>query len=269
MSRRSLQFDNKKTSKKSGSFFDVAFDTETEAEVENTPVFAKADNVTTEGVACEKNDKRFRTVAIIVVGVLIAMLIASLAIFGGKLFGGDIDASDGKNPAPTVYEIYKPDWETDIFELEEYRQLSPGDITYSKDGVSFTYKDGDGIENNKALVFFKKYFDAVKKADIDTLNLLFTEEYISENGSFGSFPMQKIYNIEIIEQSTTDALDKEYQNQSYGLYMVKYNIYHNDGLFCAEVDERYARVEGIVVIFDGSGNGKISRLIDAKDYYNE
>ncbi len=265
MSRRSLQIDNKKNAQRKSSFFDAEFDTAGEYE----SVAEQTDNLTS-SVACEKKNKRFRTVACVAVLVLVAMLVTAVAISGIEFFIGKLDENSGTSSTPNKYNICAPDWETNIFELKEYQELLPGNITYKKGNVETFYEESelekDGMPN-KAVAFFYEYFNAIKKADTETLNSFFTDEYISENGRFlKKIPMQKIYNIEIEEHSTNAELEQKYKNKDYGIYLVSYNIYRNDGLFCAEVDETYARVEGVVVVFDGNGNGKISEKIDASYY---
>ena len=193
------------------------------------------------------------------------LLVAAIIVSGIDFFiDGELNGFLKDNSKPTVYRIYDPDWNTDIFTVQEYLDLEPELMIFSDGRASVGYRPSDVLAGTD-IAFFYNYFNAIKQGDHEKLNSFFDKEYLDKNGSFKDFPMQKVYNIEIIKQSKTETLNEKYKNSyDYGVYAVKYNIYRNDGLFCAEVDEKHTREEGIIVVFDSAGVGRIVERIDAK-----
>lgn len=258
MSRRSLQIDNKIKRSHKSSFFDISKADDVIDEPDKTEeVKNEPDSV--------KKDKRFKKGTYIAVTVIAVLLVAAIVVSGIDFFiDGELNGIFKKDEKPTYYKIYTPDWETDIYTVQEYLDLDPDFMTYKYGITEEGYRPGN-IRSDTEIGFFYNYFTAIKQGDHEKLNSFFTKEYLDKNGKFSDFPMQKIYNIEIIKQPKTETLNEKYKNSyDYGVYAVRYNIYRNDGLFCAEVDETHAREEGIIVVFESAGVGKIVERMDAK-----
>ncbi len=261
MPRRNLQNDNKI---RKSSFFDIDAAAEREADLQEKEEHSAAP------CADIKEEKRFKRRTYIAIAVIAALLCAAIIISGIDLvLDGELIGIFKNEPEPTQYDNrYKADWETDIFTSEEYLELNPHSMMYSSNGGYVIYEVGpQDIESAPVDVkFFYEYFDAIKRGDRKKYNSFFTTEGLKENEKKKNFPMQKIYNIEIVKYDSDASLDKKYGEGKYSLYAIKYNIYKNDGLFCAEVDERHAREEVAVLVYDDYGNAKIDVKKDGKYY---
>ncbi len=262
MKQTNLQNDNKIEKKKKKGFFDyddALIATKNEESCHDAP--EKVIKVS------ESENRRFRIGFTALVIVLVALLLFSVVFVGlDFLADGQINGIFDFSREVTNYKIYAPDWKTDIFTLDEYLALSPDTLMYCDDGVAnVSFKSGEINERSK-LGFVNSYFEAIKHGDSEKLNSLFTDECLAKNGRFSAFPMQKVYNIQIERLPKGEYIDSEFEGKvyEYCYFTLTYNIYRNDGLFCAEVDETHAREEGILVVFDRDGNGKIAKRTDIR-----
>ena len=266
MSERSLQNDNKNKKNKKSGFFDmndVVFDAEPQvkhAEEKEEPKETNASN------------KRF-ILKVLVFASLLAVLLIAAAVLLGMDFISDSSYNDDGLPEqeempPIRFEIYDPDWETDIFTVPEYLELSPERIEYSDDGgATFKKADKEDLERvgGNNLVFLNSYFDAVKRGDHEAVNAMLTEAYIEGNGEYEDFPMQKIFNIKITRMMYNDPAFDDAEYDDY-YFVVSYNIYKNDGMFRADCDDQYYCRTLMRVLINSAGSGKIDLI---QNYYGE
>lgn len=252
MKRLSLQNDNK--IKKKGAFFD--FDT-SEEQIEESVEEEKEPKSQKE----KKSDKRFKGFAAVFVVIVCLVLIASIVLLCIDLSDGTLDGVFTKEEETVTYYniVDEPDWETDIYTVEEYVSKNPDFIKYSPDGrVTVGYGREDiRADLNPSLYFIQMYIDAIKQGDHEKLNSLLSDAYKAKNGTFEDFPMQKLYNIEVkrLKNPQSDVNDGKYFKHEY--YSVSYNIYKNDGYYCKTADETRAMVEGLMIVYDAQGNIKI------------
>ena len=248
------------------SFFDIEYGIAESEPPRVEPVKTEETAVKDEG----GDGKKFKLIAIIFISAVAVLLVGAL-ILSGMDFIKDSDYGDDGLPEkeeslPIIFEIYSPDWETDIFTLPEYLALSPERISYSDDGGLSTSKgDPDQFERigGDKLVFLSKYFDAVKRGDHESLNAMLTQDYIDENGLYEDFPMQKLFNISVVRMLYNDpAFDGGEYDDYY--FVVSYNIYRNDGLFRADCDDQYTCRTVMRVLMDDEGNGKVDLI---RNYY--
>jgi hypothetical protein len=267
MADKSLHSDNNISKKKKGGFFDIEA-----TEVEDVaPVPVKAEGEAEAAVSAE-GKKKFRIGAAIFASVLAVLLIGSL-ILSGMDFIKDSDYNDDGLPEketvpPIIFEIYDPDWETDIFTLDSYNVLNPHRIEYSDDGgITTTRVDPDRIEKvgGDKLVFLNSYFDAIKRGDHAAVNAMLSEAYIEENGEYEPFPMQKLFNIKITRRYYNDPAFDNGKYEDY-YFVVSFNIFRNDGMFRADCDDQYACRTVMRVLLDDEGNGKIDLV---RNYYGD
>lgn len=275
MSRRSLQNDNNaeknKKKRKSGFFDDPGNDLEQDVETAESVNTASAQSVESalESDAVAKDQKRFLLVSVIFLSVL-AVLFVSVKIISGLDFISESDYShDGLViGAPeigheTKLYIGKPDWETDIFTLDEYLYLEPEKMWYKEGAENVRIHQSEAYQTGGAgLYFLTSYFDAVKKADIATLNSMYTENYfkIGKYEKHEAFPQQKIFDIQIQRRFDIPVDEKEEKIYDVYYYLVSYKIYENDGMFRDDIDEYSSRPQVIKVIIDSSGVGKIDMI---------
>lgn len=252
MKRLSLQNDNKIKKKRAFFDFDVSEEqVEAYVEEEKKPETPKE----------KKSEKKFKGFAAVFVSIVCLLLVASIVLLCIDLSDGTLDGVFvEKKPTVTYYNIIdEPDWETDIYTVEEYVSKNPDFIKYcdaSNATVGLSRED-IRADLNPSLYFIQEYLDAIKQGDHEKLNSLLSDSYKSKNGTFEDFPMQKLYNIKIerLAYPQPDVNEGKYYKHEY--YSITYNIYKNDGYYCKTADETRAMVEGLMIVYDAQGNIKI------------
>ena len=265
MRNTSLHNGNKESGKKKKGFFDM------DGVIPDNSAPESADNVARvkNGADGDGEGKRKFLIGAIIFVVSIAVLLVAAAVISGMDFISDNDYNDDGLPEndgnpPIIFEIYDPDWETDIFTLPEYIALSPERLEYSDDdGATVSRVGPSDLEKTggNKLVFLNKYFDAVKRGDHEALNAMLTEAYIEKNGEYEDFPMQKLFNIKITRKLYNDP---QFDNSEYDDYyfVVSYNIYRNDGMFRDDCDDQYYCRTLMRVLINSEGDGKIDLITD-------
>ena len=265
MSEINLQKDNGKAKKSKKGFFDVE-----PIEIPDVESAPKTEAATLDLAEQKKKNKRFALILIVSLSLLALLLIgvgilSRLDIFDGSIYDNDLFQNEEGSGDIQRFDIYKPDWEIDIFKVSEYVELNPERITYSDDGGTTTSKlypaDFYRTGGDK-LLFMSEYFDAVKNGDHEALNTMHTDRYFESNPRFTEMPMQRVYDIRITRIFHSE---REYDNTEYMDYYfeVRYNIQRNDGYFNREVDEMMHAIKIYVVLVDAEGNAKIDKIIDA------
>ncbi|MBR5870706.1 MAG: hypothetical protein IKZ09_06680 [Clostridia bacterium] len=139
--------------------------------------------------------------------------------------------SDGSGYKPLDILFAPADYETDIFEDQTYMSMNR-DIKYI-DGAQSTEValDENGSYFGQGLVFFQNYFNCVINGDYETYQTFISEKY-DENNAYPipeMFTMQKIHSISVEYRSDADTYVS--QNEVRRYYVVKYQIYQNNGTF--------------------------------------
>lgn len=154
------------------------------------------------------------------------------------------------------YRFYMPDWEQNIFEDEDYTALDRT-IYYTNGAETFPLEKA-GSEQNGAL-FFIDYFDALTHGDSETLNRLYTDAYIEQQGPFAPFTMQRIYSANVNYRGTAE-IDGLYGQAE--LFALSYCIMRNDGTFRRDIESDASRTQLIYLVQTEDGY-KIHQV----DYY--
>ena len=265
MSEINLQKNNRKAKKIKQGFFDVE-----PIEIRESAPDPQTETVAVDLLEHKEKNKRFALILALSLTLLALLLVGAgilsrLDIFDGSIYDNDLFKNEEESGDIQRFDIYKPDWEIDIFKVSEYVELSPERITYSDDGGTTTSKlypaDFYRTGGDK-LLFMSKYFDAVKNGDHEALNTMHTDRYFENNPRFTEMPMQRVYDIRItrILHSEREYDDTEYMDY---YFEVRYNIQRNDGYFNREVDEMMHAIKIYVVLVDTEGNAKIDKIIDA------
>ena len=139
--------------------------------------------------------------------------------------------SDGSGYEPLDILFAPADYEADIFQDPTYMSMNR-DIKYI-DGAQSTEiaLDEDGSYFGAGLVFFQQYFNCVINGDYETYQTLISEDYNEKNAYPipEKFTMQKIHNISVEHRSDADTIVS--QNEVRRYYVVKFQIYQNNGTF--------------------------------------
>ncbi len=147
-----------------------------------------------------------------------------------------------------VYFFYPPDYEENIFENEEYMgkdrniKLKKGGMT-----VSYTLENFGKMGEMQGLI--ADYLSALINGDEDSVNAMYSEEYLKENDKLGDITMQKIYNIEAEDLGNQDVGHEK------TVYFCKltYMIMENDGTFRRDLDSDAERPVYLEIVSDGDG----------------
>ncbi len=169
---------------------------------------------------------------LIIAGIMIASVVVSV-IFEVSVNGDYYTAfySGGSGYEPLDILFAPADYETDIFEDAAYLSMNR-DIKYI-DGAQSTEValDEDGAYFGEGLVFFQNYFNCVIGGDYETYQTFISDDYDEKNGYPvpEKFTMQKIHSISVEHRGDADTIVS--QNEVRRYYVVKYQIYQNNGTF--------------------------------------
>lgn len=209
----------------------------------------------------------FRAICI-VLAALAALAVLTLAL--GKI--SEKTAEDGKkkrqeqkvkkeNELANSYSFYEPAPGEDILGDPEYKEKIRDITYYDGYGNGVLISDGDFISRGGiGLQFLAYYFKAVREGDEQTLNKLFSEEYISENGSYKPFRPQRIYDIEV--ENKGEEKDEKSGNITY-VYTVSYKILKNDGTFRKDIGSDMSRKQYFTVL-DNGADLYITSIVEVK-----
>lgn len=143
------------------------------------------------------------------------------------------------------YEFYLPSEEEDYFNDSQYLSKDRY-IHYTDDMGQMTVISENVITDDIGPAFFKLYFFALTQGDSDMLNSLYSQEYLSKQGSFKPFTPQRIYAIEL--KYLYEEADQN--GGCYITYALDYNIMKNDGSFRQDIGSDMSRTQYITIRYD-------------------
>ena len=146
-------------------------------------------------------------------------------------------------------------WDADADD-SGYEKLENDGFWLVTDGESTYITIGDANGKGKHAEFFSRYFDLVKNGDCDGYFSLFSEKYY-ESGRNAydrcalekrEFSPQRLYDMEArLLGELSDTANDAY----YGVYLVSYSIFHNDGSFRTDIPDGYR----LPLVFEIEGHG--------------
>ena len=169
---------------------------------------------------------------LVIVGVMMLSVVISVVYevsANGDYYTAFYSGGSGYEPLDILFA--PADYETDIFEDQTYLAMNR-DIKYI-DGAQSTEValDEDGSYFGEGLVFFQNYFDCVINGDYERYQTLISDDY-DENNAYPipkTFTMQKIHSISVEHRGDADTIVSSNEVRRY--YVVKYQIYQNNGTF--------------------------------------
>lgn len=157
-------------------------------------------------------------------------------------------------------------WDADADD-SGYEKLKNDGFWLTSDGESTYITIGNAQGMGKHAEFFSGYFDLLKKGDCEGYFSLFSEKYYEAGRkSYDAcalekreFEPQRLYDMEVrLLGELSDTAADTY----YGVYLVSYSIFHNDGSFRTDIPDGYR----LPLVFELEGHeGKL--LI--KDIYEK
>ena len=263
---------NKDKKQKRGGFFSVSDAIPQEETVGNSvDEIIQADeqiNDDTSVVAAVAEPKNAFVKKVAIFLLALGALIAAIIVISNMDF-----AEEGKyglpeemlgNGTPYTPDLRLPDWDTDIFTLEEYLDLQPDKIRYKAGGeVFYLYKDTVNTKG-RGITFLNKYLNAVKSGDHEAVNSMYSADYLKKDGveKHEKFPMQKIFDISVELRNDIRLEEDEALERSYDIYyfVLRYKILRNDGYFRDDIDQHYSSAQLVKVLIDDDGKGIIDDI---------
>ena len=169
---------------------------------------------------------------LIVFGILFVSVVVSViyeVAVNGDYYSAFYSGGTGYEPLDILFA--PADYETDIFEDENYLSMNRR-IKYIEGAQSTEVAlDEDGSYYGAGLVFFQNYFNCVINGDYETYQTFISDDYDEKNAYPipEKFTMQKIHSISVEHRSDADTIVSSNEVRRY--YVVKYQIYQNNGTF--------------------------------------
>ncbi len=178
------------------------------------------------------------TVCIILAALLVLAELVLPAILRG-LESSEIKA-DEQEASPGGYNF----WETDADDTG-YEELDSEHFWFEKDDEKTLIPLADAEEYGDVAHFFAEYFGFVKKGSIDDYICLFSPRYFTYSARAydkvafegRQFTPQRLYDMEV---EVLGELDNTETGSFYGVYLVSYKIFHNDGSFRTDIQDGYS-----------------------------
>ena len=171
--------------------------------------------------------------------VLITMLVALLVLnsIDFDAFSKDKDPQfiemGGTDRVLGDHHFATPDYDQNILLDKDYLSKDRG--MYYTYGNETYYIDNNYSDYDRFCVFFGEYFDALVNGDEKKVNSMLTASFISENGLYDDFTMQKIYSRRVTLKSHTIIEEGEYYGYTRATFEVIYKILDNDGTFRRDI----------------------------------
>ncbi|MBQ7301647.1 MAG: hypothetical protein IJW77_17615 [Clostridia bacterium] len=176
--------------------------------------------------------RRLLLIVLVICGIMLFSVVISVVYeiaVNGDYYSAFYSGGSGYEPLDILFA--PADYESDIFEDETYMKMNR-DIKYI-DGAQSTEValDEDGSYFGTGLVFFQNYFNCVIRGDYETYRTFISDDYDTKNAYPipGMFTMQKIHSISVEHRGDADKIVS--QNEVRRYYVVKYQIYQNNGTF--------------------------------------
>lgn len=128
------------------------------------------------------------------------------------------------------FNFYEADYEENIFEDKEYVELIKNGYIYYNNGENVTVgiNDNNASSYGEAVEFLINYINIMISGDVDGYNKCYSELYYSKEKPKESFTMQKIYDVNIVKISESQATDDGKEYMEY-LFSLSYKILKNNG----------------------------------------
>ncbi len=236
---------------KKGGFFDIDT-TEDETDASHAAVQPNS------GDSVDLSSKKQFFLIFLCAAALIALFLIVRNIYysdtSDSSYYPDSWLNTGTNDRVPVYKYYDPDWESDILNDPDYTALK-GDIFYApNDSEMFSVGKEEYLnKGGKGLLFMANYVNAVIAGDHETLNKMFTDSFLKENGLYEDFTEQRLYDIKIKKYHYANP---KYENSNIKdeYYIITYKIDRNDGLFRDDIGQEgeLAQLFEVFIFDDGT-----------------
>lgn len=179
--------------------------------------------------------------------LLVALNSIDYGALADKITGDNVGEKQEVETYPEHY-FEEPIFDEDITSDEEYMDLDR--YVYLKIGNEINQLSGSSYEEGTMERFWIDYFDAVTGADSQTLNALHTSHFTDQNGKYGKFAPQKLYEIKVEMISSAKVEEGECAGCYQYFAKVNYNIYENNGTFRKDLRSDESR-EQIFELIEG------------------
>ena len=201
----------------------------------------------------KKSKKRAKILIFSALAAMIVLIVLN-SIDYDKLADKIVGDSDSQKQELVTYpEHYfeEPIYDENVLEDEQYVGLDR--YVYLKIGNEINQLSGSSYEDGTMEDFWIDYFNAVVGADSDALNSLHTDYFFKQNGKYGKFAPQKVYNIKVDIINARRIEEGEYTGAYQYFAKVNYNIYENNGTFRNDLKSDESREQIFELIEDRSG----------------
>lgn len=200
-------------------------------------------------------DKKKKTVLIFVIAFVLIAVVGAIVLAFNKEEEKAFVSSFVYNSdyEPKSYIFYEPDRDADIYADPDY-QAVVSYLYYERDGIKTCITDGNFEKYGRPVVFFAKYFDALKAGDTEAFNSLHSQRYFENNRECTDIAPQRLYDITLTYLFEKDMADEIYGEVTKYVFETKYMIMKNDGTFRSDVGSDASRKLYLELVETPDGN---------------
>lgn len=208
-----------------------------------------------------------RTLLIIIVCLLVLVCVFCALKYASDSLSSDKMIVQKEEVYPTITP-YPANFGEDVTKNAEYVRLNTHVMYKYPDGNMYSLEDIPEALTDSGMTFFKEYFQLLKDGNYEKYPDLFTDTYKKNPVGFEKdvnriFPPQKVYDIVVQEMLVTQGDNEDYTYEKrdceFGIYVVSYKIFRNDGYLRADLYERdiiRPLVFELVTFNEGKNKGK-------------
>lgn len=177
-----------------------------------------------------KAKKRLLLIVLITIGVMVALVIASLII--------DSISEKSDTGREVDFDFYPADYTENIFDDAEYMELVAADFIKFCDtttGLTVGITQENASEHGTEVQFLVDMIYDIVNGDHSAYNQRFSDIYYKKHSPMESFTMQKVYDVTISYISSENVSDNKSGNYTKSIYVVEYKIYENNGTFRRDI----------------------------------
>ena len=230
---------------------------ETEVTAENVP-------------ASKENSKKKAKRLLIFLGIALVVLLLLNLIPFDKLTELALDEiPEETEPAITYADEFftPPDYNEDVTLDETYIKFNR-DMTFTRDGESFSITETNADSHGSVCRLFYDYFEYLKAGDADACNKLFTKEYFAEQDKF-NFAPQKVYDMSVSvvrsEYLINGDANGNYKGYTVAYCEVSYKIYQNNGTLRRDFYEDNVTLPVIFEVLEKDGTAVVNQIISIRN----
>ncbi len=168
--------------------------------------------------------------------IIAAIVVVIIVLFAVSLIIDKVKSS--KNDEFIIdYNFYPADYEENIFEDEEYINLTSGNFIKYQDlntNITVGITRENANQQSEQIAFIVEMLYDIIEGKHEEYNACFSDVYYKNNSPKSQFTMQKVYDV-TVSYISQESVSDDSGNYTKYLYSIEYKILENNGTFRKDI----------------------------------